>query len=113
MAKFYGAIGFAETMEILPGTWKEQITERNYYGDLVRNTRRVQSSDQVNDGINIANEISIVSDPYANENFFQITVIDDDPDSQIVVDISKFPSIRFNRHFVSDNLNHDVFILYY
>ena len=69
MAKFYGTIGFAMTEETSPGVWKETITERNYYGDLIRNTRRLQTTDQINDNINIANEISIVADPYANENF--------------------------------------------
>ena len=35
MAKFYGVIGYAETLETSPGVWTEQITERNYYGDLI------------------------------------------------------------------------------
>lgn len=69
MAKWFGTIGFAETVETSPGVWEEQIVTRQYYGDLVRNTRRLQSSDKVNDDVNIANEISIVADPYANENF--------------------------------------------
>lgn len=72
MAKFYGAIGFAEPVEGAPGAWKEKITERSYYGELVRNTRRLQSTDNVNDDINISNEISIVADPYANQNFHMI-----------------------------------------
>ena len=69
MAKFYGAIGYAKTEEIKPGVWKEQITERTYYGDLVRNTRRLQAGEGLNDNINVANEISIIADPFANENF--------------------------------------------
>lgn len=69
MARFYGAIGFAETIETKPGVWKDQITERYYAGDLNRNTRRLQSSNQVNDDLNISNEISIVADPYAHQNF--------------------------------------------
>nr|DAJ42767.1 MAG TPA: hypothetical protein [Caudoviricetes sp.] len=69
MAKFYGAIGYAETVETTPGVWEEQIVERYYYGDLIRNTRRLQSADQLNDNINVANEISIVADPYARDNF--------------------------------------------
>lgn len=76
MAKFYGVIGFAETVEKTPGVWKEQITKRNYYGELVRNTRRLQSTDQLNDDINVANEISIVSDPYANENFHSMRYVE-------------------------------------
>ena len=69
MAKWFGVIGYAETVETKPGVWKEQITKREYFGDLTRNTRRLQSTDQLNDDISISNEISIVSDPYANENF--------------------------------------------
>ena len=69
MAKWFGKIGYAETVETAPGVWKEQITVRDYYGDLTRNTRRLQSADKVNDDLNISNELSIVSDPYAIKNF--------------------------------------------
>lgn len=69
MAKFYGKIGYANTVETKPGVYEEQIVERSYYGDLIRNTRRLQSADQVNDDISISNEISIVADPYATNNF--------------------------------------------
>lgn len=69
MAKFYGNIGYVETVEVKPGIWKEQVTERPYYGDLTRNTSKYQTSDSVNDDININNNISIIADPYANENF--------------------------------------------
>lgn len=69
MAKFYGKIGYANTVETKPGVYEEQIVERSYYGDLIRNTRRLQSADQINDDINISNEISIVADPYATNNF--------------------------------------------
>ena len=76
MAKFYGAIGFAVTEESSPGVYKETIEERNYYGDLIRNTRRLQTSDKLNDDINVANEISIISDPYANQNFHSIRYVE-------------------------------------
>lgn len=69
MAKWFGKIGYAVTAETRPGIWTETITERDYYGDVIRNSRRLQSSDKVNDDINISNQLSIVSDPYANENF--------------------------------------------
>lgn len=51
--------------------------------------------------------------PYMQSVSYQVTVIDKDPDSTIVTDIAKLPYCRFNRHFTSDNLNHDVFTLYY
>lgn len=69
MAKFYGKIGYVKTVETEPGIWEEEVTERSYSGDLIRNTSRYQSSGGVNDNINISNSISIVADPYANENF--------------------------------------------
>ena len=76
MAKFYGAIGYAVTEETKPGVWMEKITERMYYGDLTRNTRKLQSTDQLNDNINVANEISIVADPFANENFHSMKYVE-------------------------------------
>ena len=70
MAKWFGKIGYAETVETAPGVWEEQITVREYYGDLTRNTRRLQTADNVNDDLNINNELRIVSDPYAIDHFY-------------------------------------------
>ncbi len=75
MAKFYGAIGYVTTAETRPGVWEEQVTERNYSGDLLQNRHMVQNADQLNDNINIANEISIVADPYANGNFYAMRYV--------------------------------------
>lgn len=76
MAKFYGAIGYSETVETRPGVWKEQITERMYSGDLLRNTSRFQTADKLNDDINISNDISIVADPYARDNFHRMRYVE-------------------------------------
>ena len=76
MAKYCGNIGFAVTKETKPGVWKEQITDRLYYGDMTRNTKRLQSSGNLNDNIIIANELSIVADPYANENFHAMRYVE-------------------------------------
>lgn len=76
MAKYYGAIGYVERVETRPGVWKEQITERMYSGDLLRNTSRFQTADKLNDDINIANDISIVADPYARDNFHRMRYIE-------------------------------------
>lgn len=69
MAKWFGKIGYAVTSETRPGIWEEVIVERNYYGDMTRNSRRLQAASQVNDDININNELSIISDPYAMNSF--------------------------------------------
>lgn len=74
--KWYGSIGFAETVETRPGVWETQITERKYSGDILRNSRRLQSSNQVNDNVTISNQISIVADPYADGNFHSIRYVE-------------------------------------
>ena len=76
MAKWYGVIGYEETLETRPGVWMNQITERNYYGDVIRNSRRLQTANQLNDNINISNEISIVADPFAYENFHSMRYVE-------------------------------------
>lgn len=75
MAKFYGAVGYAETIESRPSIWQETVTERLYYGDIIRNARRLESGESVNDNITINNSISIVADPYAREHFFAIRYV--------------------------------------
>lgn len=75
MARFYGAIGFAEAVEVKPGVWKDQIKEHYYFGDLNRNTRRLQTTSQVNDNLTISNEISIIADPYAQQNFHSMRYV--------------------------------------
>lgn len=76
MGKWFGKIGFAELVEETPGNWVENIVEREYYGDLNRNSRRLDSTSNLNDNINIANEISIVADPFANQNFHAMRYVE-------------------------------------
>jgi len=75
MAKFYGIIGYSVTEETSPGVWTESITERNYYGDVIRNTRRWQPGEGLNDNLTINNIISIVADPFAYKHFHAIRYI--------------------------------------
>lgn len=76
MAKFYGSIGYADTVETAPGVWIDNIVEYSYYGDFIRNTRQLQSGETLNDDINVANEISIVADPYARRNYYKMRYIE-------------------------------------
>lgn len=73
MARFFGKIGFVKTEETdpedHPGVWYPVITEREYYGDIIRNSRRWdQNSGGVNDNLVMNHTISIVADDYANRN---------------------------------------------
>lgn len=75
MAKFYGEIGYGESVETAPGVWEDVITERKYYGDVIKNSRRLQEDEGVNSDLSVGNSISIVADAYANEHFFAIRYI--------------------------------------
>ncbi len=75
MAKFFGKVGYIKTVEKEPGYWKATTIEKDYYGDITSNASRYQSNGQVNDDIVVNNIISIVADPYANENFQHIRYV--------------------------------------
>ena len=70
MAKYYGQVGYAVTTETSPGIWEESIIEKNYYGDLIRNNRRLSNGEGTNDNIEISNTISILADPFAKQNIY-------------------------------------------
>lgn len=68
MAKFYGVIGYGETIEKAKGVWKPAITERRYSCEVIRNSRRFQTGENLNDNLTVNNRISIVADPFAYQN---------------------------------------------
>lgn len=69
MAKFFGKVGFVKTVETKPGVWTEVAEEREYYGDVVRHSRRWDSPTQANDNLTLSNEINILADEYVFDNF--------------------------------------------
>lgn len=76
MAKWYGKVGYILTGETSPGVWTDERIERDYYGDLVRNHKRWETGQSINDNITLQNEISIVCDPYALQNFQYIRYVE-------------------------------------
>lgn len=68
MAKFFGEIGFATQVETSPGIWEDKIIEKQYYGDVTRESRRFSASEQVLDNINLSNQVSIIADGYVTDN---------------------------------------------
>ena len=69
MAKFHGVIGYVTTTETVPGVYEEVITTRNYTGDVIRDTRRLERGESLNDNLAISNLFSIVADAFAFQNF--------------------------------------------
>ena len=69
MAKAYVRIGYAEQYEASTDVWKEQIITRGYYCNIIRNVRKNENGSSLNDDLALNNQISIIADPYAIENF--------------------------------------------
>lgn len=77
MSKFYGVVGFVKTQETASGVWEDNVVERrNYVGDVQRHIVRYDSGNQVVPNVSLNNEISIVLDPYAMENFQYIKFVE-------------------------------------
>lgn len=65
MGRYYGQIGFLKLVEGPDGVYREQISERNYYGDILSNTTRYEASGYLNDNLALNEKISIVADSFA------------------------------------------------
>lgn len=79
MARFYGNVGYGVSEEnpVGSGVWEDVITEMPYFGDVVRNTRKLdQSQETVNSDISVGNSISIVGDQYAFEHWHLIKYVE-------------------------------------
>lgn len=75
MAKFYGKIGFGIEDEVRPGVWSG-VTERTYRGDVIHTINRPHIGQEVNESVDVRNQISIVSDPFAVNNFASIRYVE-------------------------------------
>lgn len=79
--KWHGLIGFETQVEVSPGPgkateWRPKIVEKHYYGEVNRLVKRYDSGDKINDDISINNQFSIISDPFAAENFWNMRWIE-------------------------------------
>lgn len=78
MARWFGKVGYSETVETDPGIWESQDTVREYYGDVLKNTTRwSRNPDSANDNLTVTTQISIVADDdFAIEKFHSIKWIE-------------------------------------
>lgn len=74
MGRYFGEVGYRESVETEPDIWEEVITPHKYYGDTVKNYVRMSFSEYTTTikTPQCNNSISIVADPYAFENFHNI-----------------------------------------
>lgn len=78
MARFFGKVGYGVSSEDPAGSgvWVDTITEVDYQGDVLRDTRNAEPSENLNDNISaVSNSISIVADKFAIENFINIRYV--------------------------------------
>lgn len=91
------------TLEALLGSkevyFQPPASVRMTYPAIVYNRSNIKNTN-ANNGI------------YKQDIAYQVIVIDRNPDSDIVYSVSRLPSCRYDRHYVADNLNHDVFTIY-
>lgn len=77
MAKWFGKVGYSETVETAPGVWDPQDTVHEYYGEVKRNSTRWNgNSESTNDDLTVNVQISIVADPFAIEKFYSMKWIE-------------------------------------
>ena len=77
MAKYFGKVGYLVGYdENLPGVHDANVIEREYYGDITRNTRRWETTENRNDDLTLSNDISIVMDAFAMTNFHSIVYVE-------------------------------------
>lgn len=77
MRRWFGKVGYSETVEAAPGVWMPQDTIHEYYGDVLRDsTRWSGNSNSTNDNRTVNTQISIVADPFAFEKFHTIKWIE-------------------------------------
>ena len=70
--RWYGRIGYGRSVTDNYGVTTEEIIEKEYYGDVIRNNRRWNDSNSINGDVQISNQISILSDPFIIANFHSI-----------------------------------------
>jgi hypothetical protein len=77
MARYFGEVGYGDSVETPDnsGVWVDVITEVEYFGDVIRDTRKLESGENLNDDISVGNSISIVADDYANNHFYKIKYV--------------------------------------
>lgn len=75
MTRFYGAVGYGSSVESAPGVWEEVVTEEFYFGDVIRDSRRLSDGEYLHKDLTVGNSISILADAYAYEHFYAMRYV--------------------------------------
>lgn len=73
--KWYGQIAFNNQTQVEPGIWESgDPIVRNYYGDVIRDSKRDQLQ-RINNDIVLVNILSVIADPYLINSFHDILYV--------------------------------------
>lgn len=75
MARFHGKVGYEIPGVLVDDVWTANITERDYYGDVLEDLQSVEPSEKVNDDYRLQNRISIIADPALLEHISTIKYV--------------------------------------
>lgn len=77
MARFFGHVGYKESQEeTAPGVYEDVIVEREYYGDVIQDTRQLSEGEYLHDDLSVSNQITIVADAYAFDHFHAMRYVE-------------------------------------
>ena len=76
MNKFFGEIGYTISEEVRPSVWMPKLVKQNYYGDVIKENRRRDTADLVNDKVRLSVRISIVADENLIQNASNIKYVE-------------------------------------
>lgn len=73
--RYAGKIGFATKVELSPGVWDETIDERDYLGDVLQSTERLNSSEAVLPKYTTTTSVSVLSDGVLKERYSDVRYV--------------------------------------
>lgn len=73
--RYAGKIGFATRSEVSPGVWEDLITERDYIGEVIQRTERLESAESVIPQYRTTTSVSVLSDGVLKERYSDIRYV--------------------------------------
>lgn len=73
--RFAGKIGFGTSVEVSPGVWDDDIIERDYLGDVLQSTERLESGNSINPKFHTTTSVSVLSDGVLKERYSDVRYI--------------------------------------
>lgn len=101
--KYSGKIGFATKAQTSPGVWEDVITERDYIGDVLQRTERLEQGDSIIPRYYTTTSLSVLSDGVLRERYSDVRYVTFRGERWTVQSIiHKFPRMEM---FLSEGYN--------